>query len=115
MAEKRQERNGKSSKRVPFRFTVKYGPHEPPEHLSFTDNVSESGIHIKTNKVFRPGTKIYMIITANEGTVKAEGIVKWAKKAPPSFARHVKIGMGIEFTKVDKDLLEIYFKKKDRT
>lgn len=99
------------SKRVPFRYTVFYGPTNPPEHTSFVTDISETGICIKTNTVYKPGTKLYLVIETPTKSYEAEGIVAWARKAPQRMIHIVKNGMGIKFTRVEKELIELYKEK----
>ena len=103
----------KRSKRVAFRNTVYYGPKNPPEHVSFITDLSETGLCIQTNRVFQPGTKLYMIIEVASRRFEAEGVVVWAKKVPPNLIQLVKNGMGIRFTRVDGDLMDVYNKKSE--
>ncbi len=100
------------SKRVAFRNVVRFGPKNPPEFTSFLLDLSDTGVCIKTNNIFRPGTKLYLSIEVDGRAYGAEGVVMWAKKAPPGLVRHVKNGMGVKFTKVDEELIELYKKKK---
>ncbi|MBI5599343.1 MAG: PilZ domain-containing protein [Deltaproteobacteria bacterium] len=101
------------SKRVAFRNVVKYGTQKPPEFVSFITDLSDTGVCIKTNKVFTPGTRLYMVIELGGSVFNAEGTVVWAKKAPPGLVRHVKTGMGIRFTHADEGLLRLYHEKKE--
>lgn len=102
----------RTTNRIAFRYTVRYGPKIPPEFTSFITNLSDTGLCIKTNKVYSPGTKLYLIIEAAGSAFNAEGIVVWAKSTSPSLVRHVKNGMGIKFTQVDEGLLRLYRAKK---
>jgi Tfp pilus assembly protein PilZ len=99
------------SKRVPFRNTIHFGPHRPPEHTSFIIDLSDSGVGLKTNRVFKPGTKIYMSIETPDKGFEAEGVVVWAKRVTPRMVQLVKTGMGVKFTHVDHELLHIYEEK----
>jgi len=65
----------KRSKRVAFRNTVYYGPKNPPEHVSFITDLSETGLCIQTSRVFQPGTRLYMIIEVASRRFEAEGVV----------------------------------------
>ncbi|GMR04510.1 MAG: PilZ domain-containing protein [Thermodesulfobacteriota bacterium] len=96
------------SKRLAFRHNIRYGPTNPPEHVSFITDLSDTGVYIKTNKVFRPGTKLYLVIETGHKSYKAEGVVVWAKKAPTHLIQHTKSGMGIKFTSVDQALVDEY-------
>ncbi len=103
--------NRRGNKRKPFRRNIRYGLIDPPEYTSFITDLSDTGICIHTNKIFTPGTKLFLAINTNEGSFKAEGIVIWAKKSPPHLIRHMKSGMGIKFTRVDEGLLKLYREK----
>ncbi len=100
--------DNRASKRIPFRNNVRYGHTNPPQSISFITNLSDTGLYIKTNKIFVPGTKLFLLIETGEGRFEAEGIVIWAKKAPPHLVRHIKSGMGIQFTRVASELIELY-------
>ena len=105
----------RASKRVPFRHTVEYGQHIPPDKISIVTDLSDGGVCIQTNTVYKPGTRVYIAIRIGKEVYAAEGIVAWAKKAPRALAYHVKSGMGISFTRVEEALLEAYDKKLEVT
>ncbi len=107
MAEKRK------SKRVPLRVIVRYGLSCPPEHTAFLTDLSDGGVNIKTNRVFTPGTRLVMEIEVDDTVFNAEGVVVWAKKVPPALSRIMRNGMGIRFTRLDRDVLTIYASKVD--
>ncbi len=102
MAEKRR------SKRVPLRVIVRYGTSHPPEYTAFLTDFSGGGVNIKTNRVFKPGTKLIMEIEIDGRVFNAAGVVVWARQVPQTLSRIVKNGMGIRFTRLDKDMLAIY-------
>jgi Tfp pilus assembly protein PilZ len=103
--------NKRISKRIPLRSIVKYGPNNPPQNTSIIVNISETGVCIKTTKVFAPGTKLFMAFDIGARIYNATGVVVWAKKAPPDLVRFVKNGMGIRFTDVDPAILKAYGEK----
>lgn len=103
----------RDSKRIPFRVMLDYGPEDPPTHRSFATDLSDTGVCIKTNKVFKPGIELYMNIEIGEKTYKAYGVIMWAKIVPPRLVRVVKNGMGVRFIYMDPGLLEEYNKKKE--
>ena len=66
-------------------------------------NVSESGIFIRTNRGFAPGTTVdIQVMMPNETTSNLKGIVKRTVKTPLTA---VKNGMGIELTQKDETFL----------
>lgn len=103
--------NRRDSWRKSLRRNIRYGRTYPPQYIAFLTDFSETGLCVKTNRVFAPGTELCLLINTDEGQFKAEGIVAWAKKAPPNLVRHMKSGMGIKFTRVDEGFIELYRKK----
>jgi Tfp pilus assembly protein PilZ len=104
-------RSQRIRKRLPLRYTVHYGPKNPPEHSALATEFSDQGVFLKTNDVYGQGTKLYLIFEIDDKRYEAEGIVVWAKKAPPRLVRVVKNGMGIKFTSISQELVDLYKKK----
>jgi Tfp pilus assembly protein PilZ len=102
------ETNQRWSQRLPLRHNTKFGQQNPPGRISFITDLSEGGVCLKTNTVFSPGTKVYLDIAIESINYEAEGVVAWAEKAPPEIMHQIKGSMGIKFTKVDKELMEVY-------
>jgi hypothetical protein len=61
------------------------------------DNLSLSGLCIRTNEVFPAGTRIKMQIEFPEGIVHHSGEVMWAIKVPDEQMSTMMCGMGIQF------------------
>ncbi|MBE9531628.1 MAG: PilZ domain-containing protein [Proteobacteria bacterium] len=99
------------NKRVPFRVLVKYGLARPLQFNSFITDISDSGVYLKANKVFKPGAKLLMTIEVNGDSFDCEGTVSWSKKVLPGMERSLKSGMGIRFSLIPKELLSIYTEK----
>lgn len=89
--------NKRHNKRVQLRFGV-----DEPTRIGFTEDVSREGLFIKTAHVLPPNTKIKIdIVTSDNNVIKVEGIVRWAKRVPPSFIQLVKkSGMGVMITRI---------------
>jgi hypothetical protein len=102
MAEKRE------SKRVSFRKIARYGSTLPPKCRGHVVDLSATGIYINTNHVFKPGTRLHIVIEDGDSVHIVEGEVKSAKKVPAPLARSVKCGMGIKFVEPHEELLNIY-------
>ncbi len=102
MAEKRE------SKRVGFHKPVRYGPTLPPKYRGSVVDLSATGIYIKTNSVFKPGTRLHIVIEDGDSVHIVEGEVKSAKRVPAPLVRSVKCGMGVEFTEPHEKLSSIY-------
>ncbi len=99
------------SKRIGFQAAVLFGLEKPPCHWAYITNISDTGIFIKTNLVFKAGKKLYVTVKDDKGDYEMEGMVMRAKKIPPAFAREGKSGMGVELIRYDEDLLALYREK----
>ncbi len=95
-------------KRVPFRVLVRYGPEDPPKFNSFITDFSDTGVYLKANRVFSPGTNLFMTVEVDGNKFNCEGVVSWSKKVPRGMERTAKSGMGIRFSSIPKELLDIY-------
>jgi Tfp pilus assembly protein PilZ len=88
--------------RLKKRITVRFGEEEA-EKLAFTEDVSRTGIFIKTTQVVHPGRNLKVAFELDQGMVKMEGKVVWAKKVPPTMIQRVKkCGMGIRITRFEE-------------
>jgi hypothetical protein len=106
--EKRRARRHKK------RLMIKFGIQDT-NNLGFVEDISLSGVRVKTNTVFRPSTKLKLEISTDnpDEIMTAEGIVSWAKKVPLSMMRTQRCGMGITFLKKDQQLLQ-YLEERER-
>ncbi len=104
----------RDSERVEFRCKVKFGPDGKLDHMALVTDFSENGLCIKTSDIYKDGTELSMLIESQGKSYEAKGVVMWAKKPPPGIVRTaVKCGMGVRFTSVDRDLVDLYNSKKD--
>lgn len=80
---------------------VRFGK-EKPDHIGFTQDISATGIFIKSNFSFPPPTQLKVELTLPDETViQCDGVVQWAKKVPPALSRLVKKdGMGVAFLSI---------------
>lgn len=94
MADKRDIR--RIRKRVSIRFGI-----EEAARVAFTEDISMTGMFIKTPNVVPPNTKIKIEFTLpDEVKVELEARVMWAKKVPTNLFHLVKkSGMGVRFLK----------------
>lgn len=79
------------------RFTLRFGSEEPLK-TGFTEDISPTGLFIKSAYVRNPGSVICVELAIDkERKVLLEARVMWAKKVPPEMIHHVKkSGMGVE-------------------
>jgi Tfp pilus assembly protein PilZ len=96
------------NKRVPFRVLVRYGPENPPKYNSFITDFSDTGVYLKTNTVFRPGTDLFLTVEVDGTKYECKGIVSWSKRVPRGMERTAKNGMGIKFTILPEALSALY-------
>lgn len=82
--------------RAKRRMMVRYGL-SAPEKTAFTKNLSETGLFLMTNQVFKPGTTIQVQIQFPTETFSMWGRVVWAKVVPPQLSHVLECGMGICF------------------
>lgn len=78
------------------RLTVCFGPDEP-NRRAFTEDISPTGMFIKTANICTPNTVIKVALLLNDGKcIDLDARVMWAKKVPQNLFHLVKkSGMGI--------------------
>ena len=90
--------NKRNIKRLRQRLQIKFGA-EGPSRFGFTEDISSTGIFIKSAIVQNPNTLLQIEISAPAGEIiRLTGRVMWAKKVPPNLLQRVKGGMGIRIT-----------------
>ena len=108
MTDKRDIRRYK--KRISIRFGI-----DEPNRVAFTEDISITGMFIKTPNIVPPNTKIrIMFELAGDHKVEVEARVMWAKKVPQNLFHLVKkSGMGVRFLRFDagEDLFQRYFER----
>ncbi len=104
MAEKRD------LKRHRKRISIRFGIGEP-NRVAFTEDISSSGMFIKTPNIVPPNSKIrIMFELGGDLKVDVEARVMWAKKVPQNMFHLVKkSGMGVRFLNFHAG--EDYFKR----
>jgi uncharacterized protein (TIGR02266 family) len=94
----------RSKNRIGKRLIVKFGT-EKPDRLGFTEDVSPTGLFIKTSAVSQPGTLLRVELTLPDNrTIRVAGEVMWAKQVPHNLLRFTKkSGMGLRLTQAGDD------------
>jgi len=90
------EQRNQSAKRYRRRVEVRYGPAEP-ECAGYSGNISETGIMIRSTRVFAPGTLLNLELKLPDNTVKLRGKVTWAREGGVQLLPTGKVGMGVRF------------------
>ncbi len=95
------------------RLLVRYGVEEA-KHTAFTKNVSETGIFLHTNTVFKPGTTLLLEIAFPQKVWSLWGRVAWAKQVPAQLAHILECGMGVHFLEPAREwtaFIQIWLRK----
>jgi hypothetical protein len=99
-------------RRIKKRISIRFGLGEAVR-AAFTEDVSMTGMFIKTPNVTPPNSKIVIEFTLPEGSrVEVEARVMWAKKVPANLFHLVKkSGMGVRFLRFNsgEDAFDDYF------
>lgn len=84
------------------RIRLRFGKTSPPGNLAYTEDISMTGIFIKTPNVLQPGNCISIILEVPDtDPVVMEGRIMWAKRVPLSLIHRVnKSGMGVKIVKI---------------
>jgi len=90
------------------RLTVRYGPGEV-RHIGYSGNISQTGMMIRTTRVFEPGTLLTLEMELIAGTLCLNGRVIWARVGEVRWLPTGKIGMGIRFIDPPENLIEVLF------
>jgi Tfp pilus assembly protein PilZ len=88
-------------------LAVRFGI-ESLEFAGIAENISEVGLFVNTERVFRVGTRLLLRIEFPDRAILQHGTVAWALEpvaAPQPAQVH---GMGISFTHADREWLSIF-------
>jgi Tfp pilus assembly protein PilZ len=86
---------------------VRYGT-DKADRTAFTKNLSETGLFIGTNNVFKPGTTIQVELKFPDRSFSMWARVIWAKKVPSQLAHVVECGMGVRFVDPTAEWMDFY-------
>lgn len=93
--------------RAKRRMMVRYGA-SSADKTAFTKNVSETGIFLQTNQVFKPGSTIQIEIQFPKQSFCMWARVVWAKTVPQQLAHVLECGMGLRFIDPPPEWNEFY-------
>ncbi len=101
-------------KRIKQRITIHFGL-DDTSRLAFTEDISTSGMFIKTPNIAPINSTIKIQFALQNGSVvRLEGRVTWARKVPQNLFHLVKkSGMGIRFLRFlsGEEAFESFFKR----
>ena len=109
MTQQDKRGDGRAKKRVMVKFGV-----DQANRMAFTRNVSDTGVFLQTNHVFKPGTTIQVKIELDERTFNMWSRVVWAKKVPPQLAHVLQCGMGLCFIDPSPEWLEYFIRWREK-
>jgi Tfp pilus assembly protein PilZ len=92
---------------------VRYGL-TSADKTAFTKNLSETGMFLQTNSVFKPGSTIHVQLQFPKQTFAMWARVIWAKTVPPQLAHVLECGMGVHYIDPPAEWFEFFkeWKKK---
>ena len=86
------------STRVGRRFKVSFRPFGGLTYnVGYTPNVSRTGMFVATMQPPRPGDKVSVEITGNDGFLRLDAVVVHARRVPPVQQQTEPSGMGLRF------------------
>ena len=97
----------RSRNRIARRLFVRFGP-EQADNIGFTGDISLTGIFIKTNTMFSPGSVLKLEVELPDSKIlHLKGTVMWAKRVPATLVRHIKkSGMGVKIVQPPAEYTE---------
>jgi len=95
-----QARNNED-KRVAIKLKLSFGTSQL-NNMGFTEDISSSGIFIKSAVVYPSNTEIGIELIMSEGeVVRMKGLVNWSKGVAPNLVWAIKdAGMGVKIIKI---------------
>ena len=103
----RRESEQRVRNRAKRRLMVRFGT-SAADKMAFTRDVSETGLFVRTNTVFKPGTTIQVQIQFPDRTFSMWARVVWAKTVPPQVAHILDCGMGVCFVDPSSEWLTYF-------
>lgn len=92
--------NRRRSERIHTQLAVRYG-RSSMDLTGHAENVSEGGLYVLTNQVFKVGSVIQMVIEFEERGFQHQGEVMWAIAVPDHMKDSLVHGMGVQFVNPD--------------
>ena len=90
--------NDRKLRRYHKRVMVRFGAQNDLTCSGVIENVSARGLYLTSTRIFPPGTSLAIEFHVDHAPHRMEGVVRWARRAPPNLIRVAPSGMGIELT-----------------
>lgn len=84
------------SVRYAAQLQVRFGIHGLDRRAGVA-NISEGGMCVKTNEVYKTGIRILIAVDLPGGEVHLRGEVVWAIRVPEHQTEYMEHGMGVQF------------------
>jgi hypothetical protein len=85
---------------------VRFGP-DDADHKGFVENISDTGLLLTSKHVLPPQTRIRIEFTLGDSPGILEGVVRWARRMPPSVSHVIPSGMGVRLTSAPSSLHDL--------
>lgn len=105
-AKKKIRADKRDRTRYKRRYIVRFG-REAPNSTGVILNLSKAGLFIAANNTFRPGNQLLLDFEVEGISYFLEGVVRWARQAPPSLVRQIPSGMGVEVISPSQAFLKL--------
>jgi hypothetical protein len=96
------------------RYVVRFG-REKTDCTGLVLNLSVAGLFVSSTSIYRPGVHLLLDFVVEGTAYHLEGVVRWARQAPASLARHIPSGMGIELLSPPMPYIELVQKIEARS
>lgn len=116
--ESKAERRSRADKRIRRRYRRRYVVRFGRETANCTGmilNLSTTGLFLASTSIYRPGNQLLLDFHVDGIPYTLEGVVRWARQAPPSLVRQVPSGMGIEIISPPESYLKLVMSLKNRS
>lgn len=92
------------AQRVKKRIEIRFGK-DKPTYPGYSGNISESGMMIRTTRVFGKGTVLKVEVKAPGRTFQLSAKVSWARVGSVQLLPTGRVGMGIRFVEPSEEFL----------
>lgn len=107
-------RDRRSTPRFAAQLEVRFGE-QGLDRLAPVGNISEGGLFIQTNEIYKTGTRLWLSIELGDTTVQLTGEVMWAIRVPEHQTDYMEHGMGVQLLDAGPDWRKTFASWRDQT
>lgn len=100
-----QRGDRRRSRRRPAHLLARLDPGGVP---AVVDDISREGLCLRSRGFRTPGSRVLLTLQGPAGSVLAQGIVRWARRAAPVSAGAGRAELGLEFLDVSPGVLALF-------